>query len=702
MKKKRSVKKQKKARTIRKNYSRKSVRKGGKTAVPSTLLSLAIIFILGTIIYSNSFNCAFHLDDKTSILDNIAIQDLSDLNAIWNYSHGRFIAYLTFAVNYHFGELNVEGYHLFNLVVHLFNASLIYWLTMMIFSSPALKTYTIIKDKKIIAFITALLFVSHPLATQSVTYIVQRLASLVTLFYLLSVASYIKSRLTQKGVLAKYGMLALALISAGLAMHTKQNAFTLPFTIILVEICFFQTKQFSIEVKNYPIILIIAAFVGITFIALLNYSFSSIFSPLAPVPENNFTAISPLNYLYTQFSVIIKYIQLLILPINQNLDYDYRLSTGFFEARTILSFLFLLSLIIIAIFQYKKNRLFTFGIFWFLITLSVESSIIPIHDLIFEHRTYLPSFGFFIILTSLLYVFLWKKSKYVAIAILLIIIGSNSFLTYERNKVWKSEISLLNDVISKSPNKARGYNNRGFHFQLENKYDSAIQDFNRAIELKPNYALAYYNRGVVFRMQNNFDKAIQDYTKAIELNPGYFDAYSNRANLLQRQNKFDRAMHDYNRAIELEPKYAITYFNRGIVFRNENKFNKAIQDYNKAIVLNPDFFEAYNARGEVYLMLKNYSAAIQDLNKSITLNPGYIKAHINRGIVHLQTQKYEEGVQDFNKAISLNPNFGIAYANRGLAENKLGNRESACRDFQRAIELGQRQVINWDGYQSCQ
>jgi tetratricopeptide (TPR) repeat protein len=633
----------------------------------SYLLGIAIIFILGIIIYSNSFNCAFHLDDKTSIVDNMTIRDLSDLNAIWNYSHGRFIAYFTFAVNYHFGELNIEGYHLFNLIIHLFNASLIYWLTLMILSSPALKQYAIIKDKKIIALFTALLFVSHPLATQSVTYIVQRLASLVTLFYLLSVAFYIKSRLTQKGNFTKYGTLAIALVSAVLAMFTKQNAFTLPLTLILIEFCFFQNKKFSINFKDFRVLLSIAAFALITLVILSNYSLSNIFTTLTPDSQNNFTRITPTNYLFTQFSVIVKYIQLLFLPINLNLDYDFRVSNSFFEIRTLLSFLFLLSLVALAIYQYKKNRIITFGIGWFFITLSVESSIIPISDVIFEHRTYLPSFGFFIILSSIIYSFLWKRYKLLAIAILVIIIGTNSFMTYERNEIWKSKMSLLNDVISKSPNKARPYNNRGSLFKGENKFDRAIQDFTKAIALKPNYALPYYNRGIVYSKQKKNENALKDYSKAIELNPDYYKAYCERGNLLQSQNKFDRAIQDYNKAIELNPNYAIAYNNTGIVFKKKKKLDAALENYNKAIELNPDYFEAYGNRGEVHLLLKNYPDAVQNLNT----------------------------------AIELNPEFANAYANRGLAEIKLGNIEKACLDFKRAIVLGIKQVEEWNSYKSC-
>ena len=413
----------------------------------SNMVGLSLIFLLGIIIYSNSFYCSFHFDDLLRIVYNIKIRNLADVKAWWNYYPSRPVGTLTFALNYHFNQLDVWYWHLVNLIIHLINACLVWWLTLLIFSSPVLKDQPIARNKKVLAFLTALLFVSHPLATQSVTYIVQRLASMVAMFYLLSLVLYVKARLSNKGNIVKTLLFTGSLISAGLAMLTKENAFTLPFAIVLFELFFLRTKKLSINFKDYRVILLMGAFLGVIIIIPLKFSLS-IFKPIPPSYRNTYT-VTPLNYLFTQFSVIVKYIQLLFLPINQNLDYDFPISNTFFEIRTLLSFVVLLSLIILAIFSFKRYRIISFGIFWFFLTLSIESSFIPIKDVIFEHRTYLPSFGFFLILSSGIYVLLWNKYKHIAIIIFVIIISSNSYLTYERNKVWKDDLTLWSDVVSK-------------------------------------------------------------------------------------------------------------------------------------------------------------------------------------------------------------------------------------------------------------
>jgi tetratricopeptide (TPR) repeat protein len=617
------------------------------------LLGLAIVILLGIIIYSNSFNCSFHFDDQNNIIDNKIIRNLSDVKAIWNYSQTRFVAYYTFAVNYHFDKLNVWGYHLVNLGIHLINSLLVWWLTMLIFTSPSLKENSITRHKNLIAFFTALLFVSHPLATQSVTYIVQRMASLAATFYFLSLALYIKGRILSKGNFFKYLLFLGSLISGVLALLTKENAFTLPFTIVLLEIFFLQIKNISINFKDSKVI--VSVLVLICFLVAVLSAFSlSIFKTIYPGEFYKYTVTS-VNYLLTQFSVIIKYIQLLFLPINQNLDYDYRISNSFFEPRTFISFLALSSIVILAIFLFKKHRLLSFCIFWFFITLAVESSFIPISDLIFEHRTYLPSFGFFLMLSSGIFILLWNKNKYIAIFILTIIIGSNSYMTYARNKVWKNDLTLYSDVVSKSPNKARPHFIRGSYLMKESKNTEALSEFNKAIALYKGSAKAYNNRGLAFR----------------------------------NEKKYDQALNDFDQAIQLDRKYAEAYVNKGNILRDiKSNYEEALKSYNQALDLNPKIFEGYANRGTLFLFEKRYDEAIQDFNKTIELEPDFAEAYYNRGIVFYNMKKYGEAVVSYNKAIELKSDYPEAYFSRGVSEYYTDKKDAACNDLKTALDLG--------------
>jgi len=597
---------------------------------------LAIIIVLGIIVYSNSFKCSFHFDDITSISENYRIYNLSDVKTWSGFSPTRIVSIFTFVLNYHFGYLNVWSYHLVNLIIHLINACFVWWLTLLIFNSPVIKDSPSSKNKKIIAFFTALLFVSHPLATQSVTYIVQRQTSMATMFYLLSLALYAKARMTDNSQKNKYLFFTGCVISAFLAFFSKENAYTLPGAIVLFELFFLRAKKRHINFKDWRVLSLILAYLIIFIIVLLKFS-ANIFNPILPAQsQGSSEIITSTNYLLTQFSVIVKYIQLLILPINQNLDYDFPVSNNFFELRTLLSFLLLISMLILAIVLFKKHRIVSFGIFWFFLTLSVESSIIPINDVIYEHRTYLPSFGFFLILTIVIFALLWKKNKNLAIALLLIITLINSVLTFQRNKIWKDELTLWNDVVSKSPNKARPYGNRGTIYDQLGQSDKALADFNKAIQIEPNYAMAYSNRGMIYGTRGLYDKAIRDFSKSMEIEPSNTFAVWNRAITYSIMQQWDKAIADYTQCIALNPYAYDPFFNRGVAYGNLQQYDSAINNYTKAIAFNSRHAKAYNNRGILYFYMGQWQKAIDDYSKALEIYPDFKEAYDNRNAAYFK------------------------------------------------------------------
>ncbi len=631
---------------------------------------IAAIVVLGALIYSNSFDASFHLDDQRSIVDNTSLRDVSDVSRIWNSGPTRFTTYYTLAVNYHYGKLDVWGYHFVNVLIHLANACLIYFLTLLVFSTPLLRDKEIAGNKKWIALFTALLFVSHPLTTQSVTYIIQRIASLVTMFYLGSLVLYSKARLQKGSGVTKYLLFTGALLSAGLAMITKENAFTLPFAVLLFEICFLQTGNSKINFKDYRVLLLLAILVGILLIIPLNYSLS-IFAPIPPELGNTYT-VTPLSYLFTQFSVIVKYIQLLIFPVSLNLDYDFPLSISLFEVRTFGSLVLLLAILGLAVFVFKKNRIIAFGIFWFFLTLTIESSIIPLSDLIFEHRTYLPSFGFFLIVSTGLYAWLGEKSNYLVAGLLTVLVGIYAVLAHQRNEVWQDDLTLWTDVVEKSPGKARPFGTRGDYYMDLQQYDKALQDYSKAIENNPEYEIALHNRGGVYGKLGNNELALADYSRAIEIKPDYVIALYNRGNTYGKLLQWNEAIADYTKAIALNPKFEQAYYARSLAYTKIGAFDQAIEDCTTAIELKSNNSAAYFNRGYSQYKKGNYLIAVEDYSQAIGFDPGNANIYLNRGIAYDYLAKWEEAIADYSKALELNPNLTAAYNNRENVYKRLG------------------------------
>lgn len=243
----------------------------------------------------------------------------------------------------------------------------------------------------------SLLFILHPIQTQAVTYISQRFASLAALFAFSSIYCYLQYR--NKSSSAYYiGSLLFAL----LAFKTKENTATLPLIIIMLEWLVFRPSN-----RHKKIIIAVIPYFFL--LSVIVFSFVNAKKPVAELVNDiigksvETSTISRTTYLMTQFRVITTYLRLLLLPIRQSIDYYYPLSKSFFEGKTFLCFLLLLCLLIISIIIRKKYTAISVGMLWFFIFLIVESSIIPIADVIFEHRLYLPSFGFFFALTSLIY-----------------------------------------------------------------------------------------------------------------------------------------------------------------------------------------------------------------------------------------------------------------------------------------------------------
>jgi Tetratricopeptide repeat. len=363
-----------------------------------------------------------------------------------------------------------------------------------------------------------------------------------------------------------------------MAMFTKEIAITLPLMILLYDYCFLRTEDKGRVDWKYAAPLLATIFIiPLTMFLTRSVDFIGMHRIAGTTPN-----ISPWHYLLTQFNVVVTYVRLLFIPVNQNFDYDYHISRSLLELPA-LSGLILLALILAAAIKlFSKYRLASFGIFWFFLTLLPESSIIPIRDVIYEHRLYLPMVGFSLFLASAVcYIFENKNFKSM-IAVLLIIASYYGIFSYVRNGVWKDELTLWSDTVRKSPNKARPYNNRAVAYGKKGNLPQALSDLNRALEIDPRLAEAYVNRGNAYYIQNDFDRAISDSTRAIEIRPDYAEAYYNRAVAYGQQSNVVQAISDFTRALGIRPDHAGAYYNRAVAHFFNKEYDSAWSDVHKA------------------------------------------------------------------------------------------------------------------------
>lgn len=583
-------------------------------------LSSLLVIILGIILYYNTLNSPFYFDDYDSIVGDPLIKNLQNFAQFPNFIdaiHSRFVSSFTLALNFHFGVFDVIGYHLVNIFIHLINSLLVMLFVSLTFKTPKMINKYPPKEEAIYILISGLIFVTHPIQTQAVTYIIQRMTALATMFFIASIIFYIKARFIMKRQnpqKAKYIKtilyFSLALFAFILGLWSKQIVATLPIVIIVYEFLFLR-KEESINWKKAAIIiipLIIVIAIGIIFIGL----------------PSETAEITRKDYFLTEINVIVTYLKLAILPINLNLDYDYRIINSLFNFSTIFSLVIILLLLFYSARVYKKYPILSFSILWFFLTLSVESSIIPIHDVIVEHRVYLPLLGFSLFIVSILMLFP-SKNNIMKFGLLGCYIIFLSALTYQRNILWNDPISMWSDVIEKSPNKVRPRFFRGYVYLQNKEYKSAILDLKTVIAMDKNYYRAYDNLGVAYQDLKDYKSALIYYNEAIRLKPTSSYAYNNRASVYIILGRYEEALKDLNTAVSITGNYTDAYYNLGYVYFMLKKYDIAIKHFEYALNLNPAYIDIYNYLSYSYNELGNFQKAkeLVDLmrTKGITPNP---------------------------------------------------------------------------------
>jgi len=603
------------------------------------------VFLIG--IYSNTLQSPFVFDDLGHIVGNEYIKftkiNVDRIMDLLKCQELRPVSHFSFALNFYFGGEDPVGYHVVNLFVHLVSGIFLFIfirLTLIVsgfntsdkiffFNRPS-----VFSSADLISFFSALIWVVHPINTQSVTYIVQRMNSLAAMFYVMSLICYVKGRISQQAfqmesskrivkMLKSLIWFSGCLLTGMLGLGSKQNTAMLPLFILSYELFFFQDLKWDwIKAKIFWIsgLISIMIVIGLIFVKADPNTYG-IFS------SKDF---SVLERLFTQTRVIVYYLGLIAYPhpLRLNLDYDYPPSQSLISLlNTSLASIVLIGVIFVVVYRVKNYRIFSFCILWFFGNLIIESSVFPL-TFIYEHRTYLPSM--LICFLFVYMVFRYFRSRRHGILLLCAMILFFSIWTYQRNEVWRSDVSLWKDCIAKSPEKARPYCNLGGVLHSKhNKIDEAMLLFKEALRLEPHFPMALRNLGVVFIKKNNYLEAIHYLDKAVAIDPNYSNAHYHLAMTLIKNGELNKAAYHLSRVIRINPMNLEAHINLGNLLSQMGKLQKALQHYYLALQINPNNAFIHNNLANAYIQMGNVDKGIKHYKKALQIDPEYINAQKN-------------------------------------------------------------------------
>jgi protein O-mannosyl-transferase len=582
------------------------------------LIAYLIIISVGILIYANTVHYPFVFDDKLTIVENKSIQS----NEIYkDVFQSRYIGLISFALNYRINGFDTFGYHLVNISIHILNAILVFELFYLMIA--VIGNEKLLNQRYRIALFIAAIFLVHPVQTQAVTYIVQRFASLSALFVLLSILLYIKFRSSKP---ACYFLYVLSIIAALFAFKTKENTATLPLMLGVVEWLLFRQAPDSKKKKMLYLVPYCILFI------VIPLSFINIHKPLSSMPEEIIAKshespdIKRSDYFFTEMRVMVTYMRLLVVPVKQSIDYPFALSRSLKDLKTVLSMIFLALILGIGIWLRRWYVLVTLGILWFFIFLIVESTVIPIADLIFEHRIYLSSIGFIAAVVGL--GFYLAKPSYSKIIILMLIAAVHvlAISAYKRNHVWSNDITLWENAISKYPTNQRAYVNLGSAYLDKQRYSDVIRIMEHIFTLDPNNANSFYLKGhgnlaLAYARMGMYDKALREYQKVIQIDPHISAAYAFSAAIYMRQGKTEEAMKLLQKGREYNPDNPIINAVLGSVYCQQGDIDTGVFYFQRALTTAPDYVNGHLQLAYCYQQYHRTQEARIHLLKVIELQP---------------------------------------------------------------------------------
>ncbi len=650
------------------------------------------------LVYSNTFQCPFVFDD-TIILEKIASANLYSVIAELGW---RPLSNLTLFANYKLGGRNVLGYHLFNVSIHCINAILLYLLIFKTLTLPKFDENFSKLEKRLIAFAGSAIWGVHPLNTESVTYIVQRGEALCMTFLLLSLLFLLAG---ENSLSRNWRNLFFFLsgFSCLLGFGAKEAMISAPFVIILYDWIFLSDGWRDFLRKRalfYLIALILPATLAFFFGLLSGYVSSAFFTDYG---------IRSFEYFINQSKVVCHYLSLAAYPSGQCFDYCWPVETSY--AR-LLPYVAVLAFLAAAGFWLAcRNIYIGFCAIALVILLAPRSSFAPRPDLAVEHRFYAPLAALACIIVCICYFTIKKISEnrllkrrrkifFAAAGSFLILAAIIAYgtATFNRNSIYKTEMSLWQDTARKAPTNPRALNYLGIEYCRNGDLNRAAESFVRALEIHPDYDLAMNNLANILAMDRQFDKAIALYKKSILASSGkksrtMLQSLQNMSRLYAEKKDWESLLRLSQFILEHSPGNSNASYMLGKAFLNIGEADQAAECFGK-LVDSPATRELFSEKiADDISLCSDSGIASSILEHLLNSSPESPEFNYERGVVLLKESKLDKAKLHFEKTCMSSNLKRKAYSLNNLAI--IAKREA---NIARAEELFKMAISVNDNY----
>jgi len=632
----------------------------------------------GAAAYANSLGGAFVYDDWRWIESNPAIRHLDVAALVADTS--RPVWKLSLALNYAAGGLDVTGYHLVNVSIHLLAGLALFGVVHRTLLAPR-QADRYARHASALAFAVALLWLVHPLQTQAVTYVVQRAESGMGLCYLATLYFAMRAAGDRWRTLFS----AAAVGSCAVGMGVKEVMFTAPILVWLHDRTFLAGSALG-ALRGRP--LFYAALAATWLVPLFLIGTGALFEGEFARPD--LARPSPLEYARSQPAVVLHYLRLAVWPHPLVFSYGWPVSDA---AASVLPTLALGAIAAAGGWALWRNRPIGFLAAWFFGILAPTSSIQPIQDLAFEHRMYLSLAAVVALAVAGAYELLRRadllRARPVAALLASIALASGA-ATARRNLDYRDEVTLWRTVVKEVPEHAVAHYNLGTLLRADGRGAEAIASLRRAVEIDAGLAVAHNNLGNALLESGDRAAAIRHYRAAVEADSGHAEAHVNLGGALVRAGDFAAAARHYRLALVARPDLAKAHYGLGVALAAGGDRAAAIAAYREALRRQPGHVSSHTNLGLALFREGRPEAAEAHLRAAAELAPSSAKVWNNLGGLLHASERLDEADVAYRRALAIDSDYAVAAANLGAVAEARGDLDEAIRLYRRAVELDPR------------